>query len=82
MAAVKVRLVKWGKSHAVRIPKVILDQGNIREGDQLEIRVGGGCIVLERATPKNQLDDLLARITPKNCHAEQDWGRLKGREVW
>jgi antitoxin component of MazEF toxin-antitoxin module len=28
------------------------------------------------------LQDLVARITPKNLHDEQDWGKPVGREVW
>ena len=82
MPRVKVQLVKWGNSHAVRIPKVVLERVDIREGDELEIRVEDGRIALEPAVPKLRLRDLVARITPKNCHAEQDWGRPKGREVW
>ncbi len=82
MSKVKVHLVKWGNSHAVRIPKVVLERVDIREGDELEIRVEDGRIALELAAPKLRLRDLVARITPKNCHHEQDWGKPAGREVW
>ncbi len=44
MEKIKVQLVKWGNSHAVRIPKTVLDQVAIREGDELEIRVEEGRI--------------------------------------
>lgn len=82
MEKIKVQLVKWGNSHAVRIPKTVLDQVAIREGDELEIRVEEGRIALEPATPKLTLADLVARITPRNLHREQDWGKPAGREVW
>ena len=82
MASSKVQLVKWGNSHAVRIPKVILERMHIREGDQLDIRVEDGCIALEPSKRKPTLEDLVSRITRQNRHAEVDWGKPVGREVW
>lgn len=82
MPKIKVQLVKWGNSHAVRIPKTVLEQAEIREGDELEIRVEEGRIALEPAEPKLRLGDLVARITPRNLHHEQDWGKPVGKEVW
>ncbi|MGO8672748.1 MAG: AbrB/MazE/SpoVT family DNA-binding domain-containing protein, partial [Capsulimonadaceae bacterium] len=47
MAGAKAQLVKWGNSQAVRIPKAILEQCNLGEGEELEIRVENGQIWLE-----------------------------------
>jgi antitoxin MazE len=79
-----VKVVKWGNSHAVRIPKIVLEKVDIHEGDELEIRVQDGRIALERATPKLRLRDLVARIKPENLHRqdEWEWGKPVGREVW
>jgi antitoxin MazE len=82
MATVKVQVVKWGNSHAVRLPKVVLEKAEMREGDQLEIRVEKGRIALAPARPKLTLRDLVGRITPENLHGEQDWSQPVGREVW
>jgi antitoxin MazE len=82
MPTAKVQLVKWGNSHAVRLPKSVLQQAEIREGDELEVRVEKGRIALQPATPKLTLDDLVARINSRNRHDEQDWGKPVGREVW
>jgi antitoxin MazE len=82
MATVKVQVVKWGNSHAVRLPKVVLEKAEMRDGDQLEIRVEKGRIALEPAREKLTLRDLVERITPENLHDEQDWGKPVGREVW
>jgi antitoxin MazE len=82
MATVKVQVVKWGNSHAVRLPKVVLEKAEMRDGDQLEIHAEKGRIALEPARPKLTLRDLVARITPENLHDEQDWGKPVGREVW
>ncbi len=78
----KVHLVKWGNSHAVRLPKSVLQRAEIREGDELEVRVEKGCIALQPAAPKLTLSGLVSRITPKNLHREQDWGKPVGRELW
>ena len=82
MATVKVQVVKWGNSHAVRLSKGVLDKAEMRNGDQLEIRVEKGRIALQPASSKLTLQDLVKRITPKNLHGEQDWGKPVGREVW
>jgi antitoxin MazE len=83
-AAVKARVqvVKWGNSQGVRLPKEILRQARLREGDELTVRVGNGRIALEAAAPEITLEKLVAGITPRNRHCEQDWGGPVGNEVW
>ncbi len=76
-----VQLVKWGNSHAVGIPKGVMEQAEIRAGDELTIRVEDGRIALEPATQRLTLMDLTSRITPRNLHGEQDWGRPAGSEI-
>lgn len=82
MAGAKAQLVKWGNSQAVRIPKTILEQCNLREGEELEIRVEDGHIWLEPLSQKPTLKSLVEKITPENRHGEQDWGKRVGDEVW
>jgi antitoxin MazE len=81
MPAVKAQLVKWGNSQAVRLPKSILEAAQLTEGDQLEITVENGQIVLQPET-RPTLESLVSKITPQNRHREQDWGRPAGNEVW
>ena len=79
----KTALVKWGNSSAVRIPKRVLERAQLREGDPVEFDVEGqGVIVMRAAKPIPELDELVAGITSKNRHGEQDWGKPKGKEVW
>jgi len=82
LAGAKVQLVKWGNSQAVRIPKSILEQSNLREGEELEIRVENGYIWLEPVRRRPTLEALVKKITPENRHGEQDWGKPVGNEVW
>jgi antitoxin MazE len=82
MPGVRAQLVRWGNSKAVRIPKAVLEQANLREGDELEIRVEHGRIAIEPLKAKLTLESLVAGITPENRHGEMDWGKPVGREVW
>jgi len=82
MPAVRAQLVKWGNSQAVRIPKTVLEQARLQEGDELEIQVQEGRITLESPSPKLTLESLVAGITRKNRHPEQSWSKPVGKEVW
>ena len=80
--AARVKVVKWGNSQAVRLPKDVLKLARLREGDELTVRVERGRIALEPATPELTLEKLVAGITPRNRHREQDWGGPVGNEIW
>ncbi|WP_231282677.1 AbrB/MazE/SpoVT family DNA-binding domain-containing protein [Mobiluncus mulieris] len=41
------RLVRWGNSQAVRLPKSVLEQSGVALGDELEVRVQNGAISLQ-----------------------------------
>ncbi len=78
----RAQLVKWGNSHAVRLPKAVVEQAEIREGDELELTVRQGTIEIAKAHPKLTLEVLVKGITPENQHGESSWGRPAGGEVW
>ena len=82
MGTARVQLVKWGNSHAVRLPKNVLRQARISEGDELSVRAEAGRIALEHTKPLQTLDQLVSAITPKNMHHEIDWGKPVGKEIW
>jgi len=79
-----VRVQKWGNSLAVRIPKPLAEDAEVKEGTVLNLAVSEGKVV---ATPvqnnkKLSLRQLLARVNRKNLHAEVDSGRSVGHEIW
>ena len=78
-----VRVRKWGNSLAVRIPKPLAEDAEVKEGTVLNLAVSGGKVV---ATPvqekKLSLRQLLAEVNSKNLHAEVNSGRSFGHEVW
>jgi len=73
---------KWGNSLAVRLPKTLARENQLREGAQVElVRTGAGLLLKPAPRKRYRLSELVARITPKNRHAETDWGRSEGREI-
>jgi antitoxin MazE len=80
--SVRAQVVTWGNSQAIRIPKVVLDEMQIKEGDEVEMIVENGRLMVRPLHPKLTLESLLAAITPENCHKEIDWGKPVGNEVW
>jgi antitoxin MazE len=80
--AARSQVVGWGNSHALRIPRAMLDALNIREGDEVELMVEEGRLTVRPVHPKLTLESLVAAITPENCYEEIDWGKPVGNEVW
>ena len=77
------QLSKWGNSLAVRIPKTIVEEARLTEGDQLSLKITqDGDIVMRTRPRKYKLQELVSRITSRNRHAETDWGGPAGRESW
>ncbi len=37
-----MRVAKWGNSLAVRLPAAVVEALNLKDGDEIEIRVAGG----------------------------------------
>jgi antitoxin MazE len=74
---------KWGNSLAVRIPRAIVKEARLAEGDRLSLDVtNDGSIVLRSARRKYALAELVSQITPKNRHRETNWGKPAGKEAW
>ncbi len=77
------RLAKWGNSLAVRIPKAIAEDVRLREGEPVTVTVASdGGLVIKTRCHKYQLGQLVSRITARNRHAEVDWGKPRGGEIW
>jgi antitoxin MazE len=55
-----MQVSKWGNSLAVRLPSAVVDSLDLKEGDQIEIRIAGERIFEVRRDQSNQL--ALARL--------------------
>jgi antitoxin MazE len=78
----KTQMVKWGNSLAVRIPKHVVAEAKLKEGDSLEIEAAAeGRVELRRPTKIPTLSQLVSQITPENRYAEISTGAEVGKEV-
>ena len=74
---------KWGNSQGVRLPKIFLDELDMREGNDVEILKQGNVIVIKNATPKRKtIQELFAGYDEDYTPEEIDWGKPVGDEVW
>ena len=74
-------LRKWGNSPAIRIPAAVMRAANLNLNQNVEIKVEDGRVIIEPAMPSYTLDELLAGITPVNCHEVVDFGAPQGSEL-
>jgi antitoxin MazE len=78
----RAQVLKWGNSLAVRIPKSIAEEAELKAGDPLEIEVADqGAVQLNRVGKIPTLAKLVAQITAENRYAEIEAGVEVGREA-
>jgi antitoxin MazE len=77
----RATISKWGNSLGLRIPRGLAEDAGLAEGSVVELRVEDGRLVAEPMAIE-ELDALLARVTPKNRHTELFIDSPKGSETW
>ena len=79
------KIQKWGNSQGLRFSKTILDEAEIQVGDEVNISVQEGKIIVEpvyRVRNKFDITKLVAEM-PEDYQVEEiDWGSPTGREEW
>jgi antitoxin MazE len=79
----KTLIQRWGNSLALRIPKAFAEEISVREGDEIEMNVAKGRLVIAARSPREyRIADLVAGIRPNNLHKEVVVEGPLGREVW
>ena len=81
----QVHICKWGNSLGFRIPRGIADSMDIQAGDVLELTPAQGGLLLKKAKRDNKqyaLADILDSFVPGSVHAEVDFGKPQGNEIW
>jgi len=79
------KVQKWGNSQGLRLSKQLLEDAQISVGDQVDVAVHDGVIVvapLKRLRGKYSLRVLVSRIPKGHKAQETDWGSPAGKEVW
>ena len=80
--AISTQIARWGNSLGLRLPKSVALEVRVDEGDTVDVSVKNGAIVIRPSRRTYSLDQLVARITPRNRHGETGWGTPVGHEPW
>ncbi len=79
------RIQKWGNSQGLRVSKQLLSDADIDVGDEVEVAVREGNLMVtpvRRVRGGHDLRELVGRIPKEYKPVELDWGPSVGREVW
>ncbi|MCB1603225.1 MAG: AbrB/MazE/SpoVT family DNA-binding domain-containing protein [Gammaproteobacteria bacterium] len=79
------KIQKWGNSQGIRIPKIILESSLIELGEEVDISIENGRIVLtptKRIHGRFAIADLVAEMPKEYNISEEDWGESEGKEEW
>ena len=79
------KIQKWGNSQGIRIPKGILEDSKIEIGEDVDISLVNGTIVIKKSTTirgRYRIEDLVAKMPKGQESSEVDWGDPEGREQW
>jgi antitoxin MazE len=79
------KIQKWGNSQGLRLAKNLLEDAHIGVGDEVDISVKDGIIIVspaKRIRGRHNLKDLVARIPENYKTSEFDWGEPVGKETW
>lgn len=76
----KVLVKKWGNSASVRIPATVMAASRLSVDQTVDVREEEGRIIIE-PIHVNELEMLVAGITPDNLHGEVSFGPAVGKET-
>ena len=79
------KVQKWGNSQGLRLTKQVLEDACILVGDDVDVTVRDGVIVIapvRRVRGKRSLQELVSRIPKNYKSSEMEWGKPVGREAW
>jgi antitoxin MazE len=77
---VKAKILQWGNSLALRIPKSFAHEMQVQLGVEVEMEVKSKSLIVRK--PQFTLSELLQNITNENLHGEINSGSPVGEEIW
>ena len=83
----KVAVSKWGNSTAIRLPKAVVEQLGLKQGELVEMSVenGRGIFEVVPSGPRKITLEWIAaemkRLGASHAPSEVDWGDDQGEEV-
>ena len=78
----QTKIKKWGNSLAVRIPKLLAFDVNLKQNEWIDISIGKNSIVITPIGEKEySLEKFLKGVSKNNLHGEFDTGAPVGKEI-
>jgi len=81
----KTYIKKWGNSLALRIPKSLTDEINLKIDTPVTISVdkSNHRILITRINEEQySLENMLSKVSEENIHKEYESGKPVGKEIW
>lgn len=79
------KIQKWGNSQGLRFTKAILEEAQIEVGDEVEVSVHDGKIVVQptqKVRGRYKIESLIAEMPAEYEVEEVEWGDAVGKEAW
>ena len=79
------KVKKWGNSQGMRFPKFLLKEAHIDVGDDVNISIKEGKIIVEpikKRRKKFLIKELVSKMPKEYKPEEVDWGAPIGKEEW
>lgn len=79
------KIIKWGNSQGIRLPKHILDSANLADNDVVEIIAKKDSIIIKKVKTKKAHKTIQERFEGFSGEYEPteiDWGKPEGKELW
>ena len=74
---------KWGNSQGIRLPKILLEDLNMSEGEEVEIIAENSVLIIKPAMKKRKtIQELFDGYEGDYKPQEIDWGEPAGGEIW
>jgi antitoxin MazE len=78
----KVKIAKWGNSLAVRLPKALAEEADLRPDTEVDVTVQAGEVRVKRVRRRFTLEDMIAAIKPGTKPTPSvEWGPDRGSEI-
>ena len=79
----QTQIKKWGNSLALRIPKLLALDANLKLNKLVDISFDKGSIIITPIDEKEySLEKLLKGVSKNSLHGEFDTGTPVGKEIW
>jgi len=79
----QTKIKKWGNSLALRIPKLIALDANLKLNKLVDLSIDKDSIIITPIEEKEySLEKLLEGVYKNNLHGECDTGAPVGKEIW